>query len=61
MYYGIDKNKLNLSAAIEIIEEVQELQKSLYDSGYELDFDEVFKIYAFNKINGNLEDIVPVD
>lgn len=61
MYYGIDKNKLNLSAAIEIIEEVQELQESLYDSGYELDFDEVFKIYAFNKINGTLEDIVPVD
>lgn len=61
MYYGIDKNKLNLSAAIEIIEEVQELQKSLYDEGYELDFDQVLKIYSLYKINGNLEDIVPVD
>lgn len=61
MYYGIDKNKLNLSAAIEVIEAVEELQESLYDSGYELTFDQVFKIYAFNQINGNLEDIVPVD
>ena len=61
MYYGIDKNKLNLSGAIKIIEEVQELQKSLYDEGYELDFDQVLKIYALDQINGNLEDIVPVD
>lgn len=61
MYYGIDKNKLNLSAAIEIIEEVQELQKSLYDEGYELDFDQVLKLYAFNQINQKLEDIIPAE
>lgn len=61
MYYGIDKNKLNLSAAIEIIEEVQELQKSLANEGYDFTFDQVLKIYALYKINGNLEDMIPVE
>ncbi|MDU3124346.1 MAG: hypothetical protein E6703_00915 [Finegoldia magna] len=61
MYYGIDKNKLNLSKAKEVIETVEELQKSLEDEGYDFTFDQVLKIYAFSEINGNLEDIVPVD
>lgn len=61
MYYGIDKNKLNLSGAIKIIEEVQELQKSLYDEGYELDFDQVLKIYELDQIKGYLEDLIPVE
>lgn len=61
MYYGIDKNKLNLSGAIKIIEEVQELQKLLYDEGYELDFDQVLKIYELDQIKGYLEDLIPVE
>lgn len=61
MYYGIDKNKLNLSGAIKIIEEVQELQKNLNDEGYDFTFDQVLKIYELDQIRGYLEDIVPVE
>lgn len=61
MNYTINNNEINLLQAKKVIEEVQELQKSLNDEGYELDFDQVFKLYAFNQIDGKLEDIIPVE
>ena len=61
MNYTINNNEINLLQAKKDIEEVQELQKSLNDEGYELDFDQVFKLYAFNQIDGKLEDIIPVE
>lgn len=61
MNYTINNNEINLLQAKKVIEEVQELQKSLNDEGYELDFDQVFKLYTFNQIDGKLEDIIPVE
>lgn len=58
---GFNKNGMNFSQEEIVVVKVQELQKMLNDLGYELDFDQVFKIYAFCEIKGYLEDIVPVD
>lgn len=59
MNYKINNNEINLLQTKQVIEEVKELQKSLENEGFELDFDQVFKLYAFNQINQKLEDIIP--
>lgn len=61
MNYKINNNEINLLQTKQVIEEVQELQKMLQNEGYELNFDQVFKLYAFNQINQKLEDIIPAE
>ena len=61
MAYEIDNNKIRLFQTKQIVEQVKTLQKMLNDEGYELDFDQVFKLYAFNEIDKKLEDIIPVE
>ena len=61
MNYKINNNEINLLRTKQVVEEVQELQKSLENEGFELDFDQVFKLYAFNQINQKLEDIIPAE
>lgn len=61
MNYKINNNEINLLQTKQVVEEVQELQKSLENEGFELDFDQVFKLYAFNQINQKLEDIIPAE
>ena len=61
MNYKINNNEINLLQTKQVIEEVQELQKMLQNEGYELNFDQVFKLYAFNEINKKLEDIIPAE
>lgn len=61
MNYTLDYDKMRLSQAKKVISEVETLQKLLNNEGYDLTFDQVFKIYAFNKIDTKLEDIIPVE
>lgn len=61
MNYKINNNEINLLQTKQVITEVQELQKMLENEGYELNFDQVFKIYALNMINEKLEDIIPAE
>ena len=61
MNYKIDDKTIRLLQTKQIVEEVQELQQALENEGYELNFDQVFKLYAFNEINKKLEDIIPVE
>lgn len=61
MNYKINNNEINLLQTKQVIEEVQELQKMLQNEGYELNFDQVFKLYAFSQINQKLEDIIPAE
>lgn len=61
MNYKIDDKKIRLLQTKQVVEEVKELQKSLENEGFELDFDQVFKLYAFNQINQKLEDIIPAE
>lgn len=61
MNYKINNNEINLLQTKQVITEVQELQKMLENEGYELNFDQVFKLYAFNQINQKLEDIIPAE
>lgn len=61
MNYTLDYDKMRLSQAKKVISEVETLQKSLNDEGYELNFQQVFELYAFNEINTKLEDIIPVE
>ena len=59
MNYKINNNEINLLQTKQVIEEVKELQKSLENEGFELNFQQVFELYAFNQINQKLEDIIP--
>lgn len=61
MNYTLDYDKIRLSQVKQIINEVEALQKLLNDEGHNFTFDQVFKLYAFNEINKNLEDIIPVE
>lgn len=61
MNYTLDFDKSRLLQTKRILEQVETLQKMLNDEGYELDFDQVFKLYAFNEIDKKLEDIIPVE
>lgn len=61
MDYKIDNNKIRLLQIEQIISEVEELKKTLNNEGYDLTFDEVLKLYAFNEIDKKLEDIIPAE
>lgn len=61
MAYEIDNNKIRLVQIKQVISDVEALQKLLNDEGHNFTFDQVFKLYVFNEINKNLEDIIPVD
>lgn len=61
MNYTINSDEIKLFQIKQVIDEVETLQKLLSDEGYDFTFDQVFKLYSFNEINKNLEDIIPVE
>lgn len=61
MDYKIDDNKIRLNSIKQVISEVEELKESLNAEGYDLTFDQVFKLYQFNEISEKLEDLIPTE
>ena len=61
MNYTINSDEIKLFQIKQVIDEVETLQKLLSDEGYDFTFDQVLKLYSFNEINKNLEDIIPIE
>lgn len=61
MDYKINNDKIRLNSIKQIVNEVKILQKSLNAEGYDLTFDQVFKLYQFNEISEKLEDLIPTE
>ena len=61
MNYTINSDEIKLFQIKQVIDKVETLQKLLSDEGYDFTFDQVLKLYSFNEINKNLEDIIPVE